>query len=193
LSLLVGQHREPACEEVLGTSRSLEEEDADDHQGGNQWLRPGRARVHAHRAGPLANLLAFDSTFGRLGHTVDYTDRSLTVGGASIAVLSERDPAGIDWHALGADVVIEATGKFRTRQRGPAPAPRSRRGPWCAAPGCGPAAAPAAAGPATWSWVRVVPFMIHLTWIGSACVVQVPSPPVRLARADLWHRGDLRP
>jgi len=64
----------------------------------------------------LANLLAFDSTFGRLGHTVDYTDRSLTVGGAaSIAVLSERDPAGIDWHALGADVVIEATGKFRTR------------------------------------------------------------------------------
>jgi len=115
LSLLVGQHREPACEEVLGTSRSLEEEDADDHQGGNQWLRPGRARVHAHRAGPLANLLAFDSTFGRLGHTVDYTDRSLTVGGASIAVLSERDPAGIDWHALGADVVIEATGKFRTR------------------------------------------------------------------------------
>ena len=38
----------------------------------------------------LAHLLAFDSTFGRLGHTVDYTDRSLTVGGASIAVLSER-------------------------------------------------------------------------------------------------------
>ena len=30
-------------------------------------------------------------------------------------MLSERDPAAIDWGRLGADIVIESTGKFRTR------------------------------------------------------------------------------
>jgi len=33
-----------------------------------------------------------------------------------VAVLSERDPAAIDWAGLGADIVVEATGKFRTRE-----------------------------------------------------------------------------
>jgi glyceraldehyde 3-phosphate dehydrogenase len=63
----------------------------------------------------MAHLLAFDSTFGRLGRTVEHTPDSLTVGGIPIAILSERDPAQIDWGKLGADVVIESTGKFRTR------------------------------------------------------------------------------
>jgi glyceraldehyde 3-phosphate dehydrogenase len=63
----------------------------------------------------LAHLLAFDSTYGRLARSVDYTDDSLIVAGNAIAVLSERDPAGIDWKKLGADVVVESTGKFRSR------------------------------------------------------------------------------
>ncbi len=66
-------------------------------------------------AGTLAHLLAFDSTYGRLGRPVEHTEGSLIVGGIPIAVLSERDPAGIDWAKLGADVVVESTGKFRTR------------------------------------------------------------------------------
>jgi glyceraldehyde 3-phosphate dehydrogenase len=66
-------------------------------------------------AGTLAHLLAFDSTYGRLGRPVEHTDGSLIVAGIPIAVLSERDPAGIDWAKFGADVVIESTGKFRTR------------------------------------------------------------------------------
>ena len=66
-------------------------------------------------AGTLAHLLAFDSTFGRLGRTVEHTADSMVVGGTPIAVLSERDPAAIDWGRLGADIVIESTGKFRTR------------------------------------------------------------------------------
>jgi glyceraldehyde 3-phosphate dehydrogenase (phosphorylating) len=63
----------------------------------------------------MAHLLAFDSTYGRLGQTVEHTGDALIVAGEPIAVLAERDPAGIDWAGLGADVVIEATGKFRTR------------------------------------------------------------------------------
>ena len=63
----------------------------------------------------LAHLLAFDSTYGRIGRAVDHTPDSITVGGTAITVLSERDPAAIDWGKLGADVVIESTGKFRTR------------------------------------------------------------------------------
>ena len=63
----------------------------------------------------MAHLLAFDSTFGRLGQTVEHTDDALIVAGEAIPVLSERDPAGIDWAKLGADIVIESTGKFRTR------------------------------------------------------------------------------
>src|SRR6202047_3059263 len=63
----------------------------------------------------MAHLLAFDSTYGRLGRPGEYTDDALIVAGDPIPVLSERDPARIDWGKLGADIVIESTGKFRTR------------------------------------------------------------------------------
>ena len=63
----------------------------------------------------LAHLLEFDSTYGRLGHSVGHGPDSLTVDGRTIAVLSSRDPAGIDWGELGASVVIESTGRFRAR------------------------------------------------------------------------------
>ena len=66
-------------------------------------------------SGTLAHLLAFDSTYGRLGRTVEHTPDSMSIDGVPIAVLSERDPAAIDWGRLGADIVIESTGKFRTR------------------------------------------------------------------------------
>jgi len=66
-------------------------------------------------AGTLAHLLAFDSTYGRIGRTVEHTPDSMSIDGVPIAVLSERDPAAIDWGRLGTDIVIESTGKFRTR------------------------------------------------------------------------------
>ena len=64
----------------------------------------------------LAHLLAFDSTYGRLGRTVEHTNDGLIIDGRQIPVLAQRDPAQIDWSALGADIVIESTGKFRTRE-----------------------------------------------------------------------------
>jgi glyceraldehyde 3-phosphate dehydrogenase len=47
---------------------------------------------------------------------VELDDHALVVGGRRIAVLAERDPAAIDWAAVGADIVVESTGKFRTRE-----------------------------------------------------------------------------
>jgi glyceraldehyde 3-phosphate dehydrogenase len=63
----------------------------------------------------LAHLLEFDSTYGRLGFPVGHGPDSLTLNGQQIAVLSERDPAVIDWGALGVSIVIESTGVFGAR------------------------------------------------------------------------------
>jgi glyceraldehyde 3-phosphate dehydrogenase len=63
----------------------------------------------------LAHLLDFDSTYGRISATVEYAGDSIIVGGKPIAVSSCQDPAGIDWGRLGADIVIESTGRFRSR------------------------------------------------------------------------------
>jgi glyceraldehyde 3-phosphate dehydrogenase len=64
----------------------------------------------------LAHLLEFDSTYGRLGHTVGHGRDSLTIDDATIAVLSCREPAAINWDELGVSVVVESTGKFRARE-----------------------------------------------------------------------------
>ena len=64
----------------------------------------------------MAHLLKYDSTYGRFGRSVEYDESSLTVDGRRIAVTAQRDPAALDWSAYGVDVVIESTGKFRTRE-----------------------------------------------------------------------------
>jgi glyceraldehyde 3-phosphate dehydrogenase len=87
--------------------------------------------------GTLANLLAFDSTYGRFGQKVEVDDHALIVGGGRIAVLSERDPAAIDWGALGADIVVESTGKFRTREAAAAHLKGGARKVLISAPGKG--------------------------------------------------------
>ena len=64
----------------------------------------------------LAHLLKHDSVHGRYGGTVEAGDSQLIVDGDEIAVLSERDPADLPWDELGIDVVVEATGLFRSRE-----------------------------------------------------------------------------
>jgi glyceraldehyde 3-phosphate dehydrogenase len=85
----------------------------------------------------LAHLLEFDSTYGRLGRPVEYAEHALTVGGDQIAVSSERDPAAIDWAGLGADIVVEATGKFRGRDAAAAHLKGGARKVLISAPGKG--------------------------------------------------------
>ncbi len=85
----------------------------------------------------MAHLLEFDSTYGRLGQKVDFDEHALIVGGRRIAVLSQRDPAAIDWGALGADVVVESTGKFRSREAAAAHLKGGARKVLISAPGKG--------------------------------------------------------
>jgi glyceraldehyde 3-phosphate dehydrogenase len=66
-------------------------------------------------AATLAHLLEYDSAFGRLGHDVTFTDDTLNVGWHSIPTFSERTPDTLPWADLGVDLVIESTGKLRTR------------------------------------------------------------------------------
>ncbi|MET7401969.1 type I glyceraldehyde-3-phosphate dehydrogenase [Dactylosporangium sp. NPDC005572] len=65
----------------------------------------------------LAHLLQHDSTFGRLRADVevDPSGGGMTVGGQYIQVLRQRDPAFLPWADLGVDLVIESTGRFRSR------------------------------------------------------------------------------
>jgi glyceraldehyde 3-phosphate dehydrogenase len=60
----------------------------------------------------LATLLKYDSTLGRLDGDVTSTETDITASGHTFKVFEERDPAALDWTAVGADVVIESTGFF---------------------------------------------------------------------------------
>ena len=60
----------------------------------------------------LAHLLKYDSVLGKLSEDVAADGESIKVGGATLKVLSERDPANLPWGDLGVDVVVESTGFF---------------------------------------------------------------------------------
>ena len=64
----------------------------------------------------MAHLLKYDSILGRFPGEVAADGDTLSVDGAEIKVLSERDPAALPWSELGVDVVIESTGLFTKRE-----------------------------------------------------------------------------
>ena len=66
-------------------------------------------------AGTLAHLLKYDSVYGPFPGTVEVADGVLHVDGREVRVLAETDPAKLPWGDLGADVVIESTGRFTKR------------------------------------------------------------------------------
>jgi len=59
-----------------------------------------------------AFLLEFDSVHGRLSQQVTHDGTALTTSFGAVRYISERDPAAINWAALGVDVVFECTGIF---------------------------------------------------------------------------------
>jgi glyceraldehyde 3-phosphate dehydrogenase len=64
----------------------------------------------------LAHLLKYDSVHGVLDEVVEAKDGAIVVGGKEVKVLSERDPADLNWGELGVEVVIESTGRFVDRE-----------------------------------------------------------------------------
>lgn len=60
----------------------------------------------------LAHLLKYDSNYGRFPGTVSHDEDNIHVNGKKIRVYEEKDPAALPWGQIGADIVIESTGRF---------------------------------------------------------------------------------
>ena len=67
--------------------------------------------------GTLAYLLTYDSVHRRFAGTVSSEKGALIVDGKKIRVTAERDPANLKWSELGVELVIEASGVFRGKDK----------------------------------------------------------------------------
>ncbi len=99
--------------------------------GINGFGRIGRNFLRAAHAGPadvevvavndvtdaatLGQLLTFDSVYGRFPGSIQTDDDAIIVDGHRVRVLCEHDPESLPWEELGVELVIESTGKLRTR------------------------------------------------------------------------------
>ena len=63
-----------------------------------------------------AHMLQYDSVHGRLPVKVKATKTGINVGGKSIKVIAERDPANLPWEKMGVDIALECTGLFTTQE-----------------------------------------------------------------------------
>ncbi|MCO6472496.1 MAG: type I glyceraldehyde-3-phosphate dehydrogenase [Melioribacteraceae bacterium] len=64
----------------------------------------------------LAHLLKYDSVHGRFNGEIEVDGNDLIVNGDRIRITAEKDPAALKWGELGAQVVIESTGVFRSKE-----------------------------------------------------------------------------
>jgi glyceraldehyde 3-phosphate dehydrogenase len=60
----------------------------------------------------LAHLLKYDSILGNLKNDISVDGDTIIVDGKKIKVFAEKDPAKLDWASVGAQVVVESTGRF---------------------------------------------------------------------------------
>lgn len=64
----------------------------------------------------LTYLLKYDSIYGRFPAPVELVDETLFLDGRRIPFLAAREPGDADWESLGVDIVVQATGSYRTRE-----------------------------------------------------------------------------
>jgi glyceraldehyde 3-phosphate dehydrogenase len=64
----------------------------------------------------LVYLLRYDTVYGRYDKPVKTSDGRLMIGGQTLHLLSEKDPAKLPWKDLGIDLVLECTGRFTKRE-----------------------------------------------------------------------------
>jgi glyceraldehyde 3-phosphate dehydrogenase len=65
----------------------------------------------------LAHLIKYDSNHGKFDGDVIPIEDGLLVNGKKVQLLSSRDPKELPWKELGIDIVIEATGKFNSKEK----------------------------------------------------------------------------
>ena len=65
----------------------------------------------------LAYLFKYDSTFGIYPGTVEAKGSSIVIEGKEIKVIAEKDPSKLPWKDLGAEIVIESTGRFTDAEK----------------------------------------------------------------------------
>jgi glyceraldehyde-3-phosphate dehydrogenase type I len=91
---------------------------------GRHVLRIGLSRTGINFVGinditdakTLAHLFKYDSIFGPYKGEVSSEDGHILADGQTIRVFSEKDPAKIPWEDVGADMVVESTGLFTSKQ-----------------------------------------------------------------------------
>ncbi|HKL24902.1 MAG TPA: glyceraldehyde 3-phosphate dehydrogenase NAD-binding domain-containing protein, partial [Desulfuromonadales bacterium] len=84
------------------------------------WDWPEFDIVHINeiKGGPetAAHLLEFDSVHGPWHRGIRATDRQVIIDGKAVGFSDKKSPGEVAWKDLGIDVVIEASGKFRTQE-----------------------------------------------------------------------------
>ncbi|GAA0333344.1 glyceraldehyde-3-phosphate dehydrogenase [Bacillus carboniphilus] len=65
----------------------------------------------------LVHLLKYDTNHGKWDVSLSYTSQSIIVNGKEVMLVSERNPQELPWKQLGVELVIEATGKFNSREK----------------------------------------------------------------------------
>ena len=64
----------------------------------------------------MAYMLKYDTVHGKFAGNVEVQHGNLVVNGKTIRVTAERNPENLQWNAVGADYVVEATGLFLTKE-----------------------------------------------------------------------------
>lgn len=70
----------------------------------------------SYPAETLAHLIKYDSIHGLFPAEVQAGENEIIVNGKSVKLLNSRDPKQLPWGELGVDIVIEATGKFKSKE-----------------------------------------------------------------------------
>lgn len=71
----------------------------------------------SYPAETLAHLIKYDTNHGTFSGDVSSEEDALIVNGKRVQLVSERDPLNLPWKEMGIDIVIEATGKFNSREK----------------------------------------------------------------------------
>lgn len=82
------------------------------------WNTPGIEFVHINEpkggAECAAHLLEFDTIHGTWDHNISSSDNQVIIDGEALSFTEETGPSDVDWKALGIDILLECSGKYRT-------------------------------------------------------------------------------